>query len=157
MENIERLISEENAREVREILTSLRTTLDGAGPRVTRLLDNLESSTGRLDEALDDVPLLTERVNGLVADVRAALGPDGQRLAGALDSAQSALDSADEALTMLGDERTEIALMTRDLRDTVANLKAFSQQVKERPFSLVRIKSLPDRRPGEGVRKGQAP
>ena len=43
--------------------------------------------------------------------------------------------------------------MLGDLRDTVANLKSFSQQVRERPYSLVRIRDEPERRPGDGARR----
>ena len=42
-----------------------------------------------------------------------------------------------------------------DFAATAANLKSLSQQLKERPYSLVRIKSLPDRRPGDGVEEGR--
>ena len=70
-----------------------------------------------------------------------------------LDSAQGGLDSATDALDVLAGNRAELEWTLRDLRDTIANLKAFSQQVKERPFSLVRVKPEPDRKPGEGVRR----
>ena len=47
--------------------------------------------------------------------------------------------------------RAEIDQTLADLRDTLANLKAFSQTLKERPYSLVRKEHPADRKPGDGV------
>jgi hypothetical protein len=88
-----------------------------------------------------------------VADLQAALGPDGERLARVLESAESSLTRADETFSVLGGNRGEIEATLRDLRDTLANLKAFSQLVKERPYSLVRVKPAPQREPGDGVKE----
>lgn len=153
MENLERLLSESNAEDLGAILAAARRTLDDSGPRITRLIENLEAGSERLDGALEGLPDVTTRLSELLDSVHEALGPDGRRLADVLESAQGTLETAGGTLSLIGDERTELQAMMRDLRDTVANLKAFSQQVKERPFSLVRIKPEPDRRPGDGVKE----
>ena len=51
-------------------------------------------------------------------------------------------------------ECDSLAATLRDLRDTMANLKAFSQEIKERPYGLVRIRNPPQRRPGDPAAKG---
>ncbi len=151
MSRVEALLSDENVKDVRHILAALHETVENSGPRITALLERLESISDSLDEGLEKVPELTARVSALADDIRTAFGPDGSRLAGVLEAAEGGLTSADAALSVVTRNREEIELAIRDLRDTVANLKAFSQQVKERPFSLVRIKGPPDRRPGHGV------
>jgi hypothetical protein len=52
---------------------------------------------------------------------------------------------------MFRDNRDELEGMIRDLRDTAANLEAFSQRLKEQPSSLVFAKPDPERNPGDGV------
>ena len=151
MTRMEGLLSEENVEDVRHLLAALRQTIEDAGPRISALLARLDSAAESLDRGLEDMPEVTARLSGLMEDVRTALGPDGARLAGVLEAAEGGFTSADKALTILTTNRREVELTLRDLRDTVANLKAFSQQVKERPFSMVRIKPPPERRPGEGV------
>jgi phospholipid/cholesterol/gamma-HCH transport system substrate-binding protein len=151
---MEALLSSENADHVQALLTTLRRTMEDAGPRVTTLLDRLDVISRDLETGVADIPELTEQVSALVTDLRGALGPDGTRLSGLMDSGQSTLASADEALDVIVDNRRELETTLADLREIVANLKAFSQQVKERPYSLVRIKPEPDRRPGEGVGEG---
>ena len=147
--NLESLLSERNAEDVRQILSTLRTTIGETAPRVESLLGRLESISKQLEGGIDGLPALTADFSSLVGDLQTALGPDGKRLRRVLETAESGLASADEAMSVLGDNRGEIEATLRDLRDAASNLKAFSQQVKERPFSLVRIKPEPDRKPGK--------
>jgi hypothetical protein len=99
------------------------------------------------------MPELTAEARALLTDLRSALGDDGERVAALLDSAQPTLASADESLEVLGGNRDEIEWTLRDLRDTVANLKVLSQQLKERPSSLIWNRGPEDRRPGDGVER----
>ena len=145
----EALVSEENVEEMERILVATRQTLEDSGPRITTLLDRLDSVAASADRGLERV---VGDVEGLVADVRSALGPDGERLARVLVAAEGSLESADGALSVLGDQRRQLAFAIEDLAETASNLKSFSQTIKERPFSLVRITSEPPRRPGEGTK-----
>jgi phospholipid/cholesterol/gamma-HCH transport system substrate-binding protein len=145
------LLSEDNADRIGEILATLDTTLDEAAPRITSLVTRLDSLAGKLEAGVEDVPELTSDIKHLVRDLRTALGPDGARIVTLLESAQGTLDSADESLSILGDNREELEWTLRDLRDTVANLEELSQGLKENPSSLVWGKGDKDRRPGDGV------
>ncbi|MFQ5718613.1 MAG: MlaD family protein [Acidobacteriota bacterium] len=155
LDNAERMLSAKNADNVEAALASMRELAEGATPRVKHLLDQLDTVAGDLGGDLEALPELTDRARDLVASLTTALGPDGARLTGVLDSAQVSLDAAGDTLSTLSGSREELAWTLRDLRDVVANLREFSQQVKERPFSLVRIKMPPDRRPGQGVPEGR--
>jgi hypothetical protein len=108
---------------------------------------------GQVEDGLEGLPGLRASLDALVADLHAAVGPDGERLARVLEAAETSLNRADETLSVLGGNRGEIEATLRDLRDTLANLKAFSQLVKERPYSLVRVKPEPQREPGDGVKE----
>lgn len=151
LENAEKLLSDENTENVTATLASLRETADEVSPRVVSLLARLEEMSVSLEGDMESFPELTEQATELLDRLQQAVGPDGVRLAAMLDAAENSLNAADETLSALGGSRQEIEWAIRDLRDTLANLRAFSQQVKERPFSLVRIKMEPDRRPGQGV------
>ena len=60
-------------------------------------------------------------------------------------------DFVDEAMDAVAGNRAEIDQTLADLRDTMSNLKAFSQQVNERPYMLIRKTNPADRKPGDGV------
>jgi len=145
------LLSPRNVDNIGEILVSLDGMLDEAAPRITSLLTRLDSLAANLEEGAEDVPELTGELTALVEDLRTALGPDGERLVVLLDSAQKMMSSADQSLGMFRDNRDELEGMIRDLRDTAANLEAFSQRLKEQPSSLVFAKPDPERSPGDGV------
>jgi ABC-type transporter Mla subunit MlaD len=151
--NLERLMSEDNADNVRRILANLRQTSDDVGPRVGPIIERLDAMTHELEEGLEGLPGLRANLDTLVTDLRAAMGPDGERLARILEKAESSLGLTNETLEVLGGNRGELEATLHDLRDTLANLKAFSQLVKEHPYSLVRIKPEPEREPGDGVKE----
>ena len=150
---LRKLLSDDNVEEVGAILGGLRGTLDQASPRLVSLLARMERLTGNVEGATEDVPELIESLTTVMGDVHTALGPDGSRLTALLESAQSSLGSADEALTVIGENRGELEMTLRDLRETMANLKDFSRQIKQRPSSLIRNQPAPDRRPGQDVKE----
>ncbi|MFQ5670924.1 MAG: MlaD family protein [Acidobacteriota bacterium] len=153
MERVELFLSAENTENLNRILTTLRDTVEASSPQVTRLLERLDVASERLAGGLEDLPEMTGQIESLTADLRAAIGPDGERLSSLLDAGESTLRSADGALGWVEANRPQLERILGSLAETVANLQAFSQEVKERPFSLVRIHPRPERRPGQGVRE----
>jgi len=147
------LLSEENAENVSGLLANLRATSDDVGPRISSLLERLDTAAGQLEGGIEGLPEIAAEIETLIESVQTAMGPDGERLARVLDAAEGSLTQAEQTLSIVGGNRAEIETTLRDLRDTVANLKAFSQQIKERPYSLVRIKNPPEREPGDGVKE----
>ena len=154
LHNLSRLLSEENAANLHQMLADLRHTTRDVGPRLTGLLERADGLLGGLEHGTAQLPELTAELEALVADLRTAIGPGGERLSGLLDTAESSLGRAGDTLGVVGSNRDELEAAIRDLSDTLANLKAFSQQVKEHPYRLVRIKHAPDRDPGDGVSAG---
>jgi phospholipid/cholesterol/gamma-HCH transport system substrate-binding protein len=154
LSNLEKMISEENAESTRMQLRALRQTAEDAGPRITTLIERLDATVASLDEGADELPALIAGMSDLADNLQAALGPDGARLAAVLDAAESSLNSAGDAFGDLRGNGDEITATLRDLRDTMANMKAFSQEIKERPYGLVRIRNPAERRPGDDVPKG---
>jgi phospholipid/cholesterol/gamma-HCH transport system substrate-binding protein len=149
--NLNRLLSEENVSRVGTLLSTLNGTVSESGPRISSLLARLDGMSASMEDGTERLPEISDKLSALVEDLHTALGPDGSRLAGVLEAAQGSLSSADETLSVLAGNRGRIEATVRDLQETVSNLKSFSQQLKERPFSMVRKVHEPDRRPGQGV------
>ena len=146
-------LSEENASAVRDLLVTTRGTLKESAPRIAELVRKLDLISDKVDRSLEGMPDLSRRLSRVVDDLDAALGPDGSRLVGVLDSAQSSITSAGHTLSMVNGKRGEVEAIVNDLHEAAANLKALSRTLKERPFSLVRIKPEPDRQPGSGTER----
>jgi phospholipid/cholesterol/gamma-HCH transport system substrate-binding protein len=148
------LLSEENTENLEAILVSTRRTLEEVQPRIGPLLEHLDQVASAAEQSLEGVPALTDQAQGLVTDLRTALGPDGQRLSQLLDGAQSTLGSADQALQIVLENRATIETTLRDLEVTMSNLKAFSARVKQQPSSLLRSAPQEQRAPGDPARPG---
>lgn len=149
VEGIQRMLSEENTDNVSSMLASLRRTTEETGPEISRLIESMNELTSRVDDGMEELPELLAGYSGLAKDLRAALGPDGVRLASVLEAAESTLTTAEATLEDLRGNRPDLDTTLRDLREVVANLKGFSQTIEERPYSLVRVRHEPDRRPGD--------
>jgi len=144
LKRFEMLLSDENLASISESLTAMRDTMQEAGPRLTSLMTRLDDLAIELEAGIAGLPDLTADLQGLVEDLRTALGPDGERLASLLDSAGASVSSMEM-------NKGELEAMVRDLRLATANLKAFTESIKERPSALIRKSRAPDRKPGEGV------
>ena len=144
LERFEMLLSDENLASISDSLAAMRSTMQESGPRLSSLLTRLDELAIELQTGVEGLPDLTGEIQGLVTDLRTALGPEGERLATVLDSANSGMS----AMQM---NRGELEAMVRDLRLATANLRAFSEAIKERPSLLVRKSRAAERKPGEGV------
>ena len=144
LQRFELLLSDDNIAAISDSLTAMQVTMEEAGPQLNTLLARLDGLVTQLETGIAGVPPLTEDLQGLVADLRTALGPDGERLS-------SLLDSAGDSVSSMEMNQGELEAMVRDLRLATANLKAFTEAIKERPSALVRGSKGPDRKPGEGV------
>lgn len=153
----EQVLADENVEELSSTLRALRLTLEEIGPELPGLMRRLDSIASDLEEGMAHVPQLAAQANGVAGDLRQALGPDGERLANTLDSAQATLaaateafESADLVLESVHQEGDELQAAIRDLRRTAANLEDLSQTLKQRPDRLLRPRRKADRRPGDG-------
>jgi hypothetical protein len=104
-----------------------------------------------MEGSLEGVPALTAEASSLITDLHAALGPGGERLTQLLDGASTTLESADDAVQIVLGNRESIEASLRALEATMANLKAFSDRVKQQPSSVLRSTPQRDRRPGDPI------
>jgi ABC-type transporter Mla subunit MlaD len=145
------LLSEENVGALSGSLGTLRTTLEEVGPHLSDLVSRLDSLASQLEDGVSGIPDLASEITDLAQELRLAIGPEGERLAGFLDTAESTLGSAGGALSTVTGNSAELDAMLRDLREAAANLRSLSQTLKERPSLLMRFPRPPDRKPGEEV------
>lgn len=145
----EAVLAEENVEEVRLTLVTLRGAVERLEPRLARLGERLEAFADDAELTLESVPEMAAEAQALAADLRSAVGPEGERLASVLNAAEGALGSADAALGTVAEEKGDIAATVADLRRAAANLEALSSTLKQRPDRLLRPSRKTDRRPGD--------
>ena len=118
-------------------------------PKIDTIASNLQSTSEklphlmeRIDEATSRMNRLLENLNGTLTENRPQVKKDLEALELTLAEARKLM--ADVSVT-LESSRAEIETMLENFRRSSENLQEFTNTIKQRPFSLIRIKAKPDR------------
>ena len=103
-------------------------------------IDNLNVTMGKANN-------LTDHLDGVVVENRKEIHDSLLRLQTSLADAQRMINDLDDTL---GANRGNLDETLENIRATSENLKEFTDTLKQRPYSLIRIKSEKDRVPPGG-------
>jgi phospholipid/cholesterol/gamma-HCH transport system substrate-binding protein len=163
--NLNQITSPENRRQIELILSGIRTLIDRESPKIARitnqfseltkhansvvasarpLVANANRAVGNLDTTIGNINSTVSNINSVVEGVREPLTKDLAELAQTFRQAQSLLASIQK---LVGANDEEIAETIRNLRVSSENLQQLTEQLKQRPWSLIRITQPPDRKP----------
>jgi len=160
-DNINQLIKEMNevvGQENRQHFNSLLANADGmlkdGRPHVDKTLSNLETASGKLTPTIDNLNVTVGKTNKLAEHLDAVVVENRQELHSTLLRLASSLADAQRLITNLDDtldgNRGNLDETLENLRVTSQNLKELSDTLKQRPYSLIRIKTEKDRLPPAG-------
>ncbi len=118
-------------------------------PRIDGITTNIQSATEklpplvqRIDEATTRVNTLLEHLDGTITENRPQLKKDLEAIDLTLAEVRELMAGVSETLES---NRGELDAMLESLRRSAENLQEFTNTIKQRPFSLVRVKAKPDR------------
>lgn len=134
--NLNTVTGKANQQKIQATLDNVNTMLATERPKIDRLTDQLNALSQHADETI-------QNVNGTVSDVRQPIRED-------LDQLQSTLLQTKQ---LLGDMQVMVRANDYKIDDTIENLRVatdnlgqLTDSVKQRPWSLVRIKQPEDRK-----------
>jgi phospholipid/cholesterol/gamma-HCH transport system substrate-binding protein len=134
--NLNSLTGPPNQRKVRELLDNVDAMLATDRPKIDRLIDQLNTVSQHADETI-------QNVNGTVSEVREPARKDLAELQ----------DTLLEARRLLADMQVLVKANDFKIDDTIENLKTatenlddLTESVKQRPWSLIRIRQPEDRK-----------
>ena len=133
--NMETMTGSPNQKKVQSILNNVDGLIANERPKIDRLTDQLAAVTQHADDTL-------QNVNGTVTDLRDPMRKDLVELQTTLEQARGLLQSM-QVLVRANDDK--IGDTVENLREASDNLNQFTSSLKQRPWSLVRIKQ-PDNR-----------
>ncbi len=158
--NVNAVVSPENRQHFEAVLSNADAMLAESRPRVTRALANIEAASAKLSPTMDTanaaigrVNTLAENINAVVLENRKELHEVLVRLRDSLAEARQLIGQMDDVLVS---NRANIDESLDNIRSTSQNLKQFSNTIKQRPFSLIRIKTEKDPVPPFGNAKGKS-
>jgi phospholipid/cholesterol/gamma-HCH transport system substrate-binding protein len=134
--NLNTVTGQPNQRKVRELLDNVNGMLATERPKIDRLTDQLNTLSQHADETI-------QNVNGTVSDVRDPVRKDLAELQQTLLQTRQLLSDM-QLLVRTNDDK--IGDTIENLRTATENLDDLTESVKERPWSLIRIKQPEDRK-----------
>ena len=134
--NLNSVTGPPNQRKVRDVLDNVDAMLATERPKIDRLTDQLNTLSQHADETI-------ENVNGTVSEVREPVRKDLAELQETLLEAKRLLADM-QVLVKANDYKIDDTI--ENLRTATENLDDLTNSVKQRPWSLIRIKQPEDRK-----------
>jgi phospholipid/cholesterol/gamma-HCH transport system substrate-binding protein len=134
--NLNTVTGQPNQRKIRELLDNVNGMLATERPKLDRLTDQLNVLSQHADEAI-------ENVNGTVSEVREPVRKDLAELQETLLEAKHLMADM-QVLVRTNDDK--IGDTIENLRTATENLDDLTESVRQRPWSLIRIKEPEDRK-----------
>jgi phospholipid/cholesterol/gamma-HCH transport system substrate-binding protein len=133
--NLDTMTGPRNQKKVQAILDNIDRVVADARPKIARLTDQLIRVTDHADETI-------QNVNGTVTVLRDPMRKDLAELQSTLEEARGLLQSM-QVIVRANDYKIDDTV--ENLREATDNLNQFTNSLKQRPWSLVRVKQPDDR------------
>jgi phospholipid/cholesterol/gamma-HCH transport system substrate-binding protein len=154
IKNLNDVVTPENRQHFNSILTNADGMLMTSRPHVERTLANLDVISGKLPPTVDNVNVTLGKTNKLADHLDAVVVENRQQIHDTLLRLESSLADAQRLIVNLDDtldgNRGNLDETLENIRVTSENLKELSDTLKQRPYSLIRIKTEKDRLPPTG-------
>jgi phospholipid/cholesterol/gamma-HCH transport system substrate-binding protein len=134
--NLNTVTGQPNQQKIRALLDNVNGMLATERPKIDRLTDELNALSQHADDTI-------ENVNGTVSDVREPVRKDLAELQNTLLQAKQLL--ADMQVVVRAND-SKIDDTIDNLRTATENLDQLTESVKQRPWSLIRVKQPEDRK-----------
>jgi len=148
--NLNQISGAQNQERIQHILANLNTVLDRESPKIAQITDQIselakhaDSVVGSMEPVVKHVDQAVVNVDNTVSAIREPLTKDLTELEGTLKAAHTVLASVQN---LVGSNEADIEETVRNLRSASENVRALTESVKQRPWSLVRTKQPADRR-----------
>jgi phospholipid/cholesterol/gamma-HCH transport system substrate-binding protein len=134
--NLNTVTGPRTQRKVQSALDQVNTLLATEGPKIDRISDQVIALSQHADDTV-------QNVNGTVTDVREPVRKDLAELQNTLQQAKQLL--ADIQVVVRAND-SKVAVTVENLRIATDNLDQLTDSLKQRPWSLIRIKQPEDRK-----------
>jgi ABC-type transporter Mla subunit MlaD len=141
--NLNAITGEPNQKRINAMLAQMSRMVSTDGPKIDGMLDQVSQVTAKLGPVVDHADGAIQNVNGTVSEIRDPLRKDLADLQTTLQEAKGLLANM-QVLVRANDSKVDETL--ENLRITTQNLSDLSNSVKQRPWSLIRIKQPEERK-----------
>jgi len=152
--NFNAVVGPENREHINTSLANIDTILADTRPRLSRTLTHIDSASAKLGPVIDNANQTIGRVDTLATNLNGVVEDNRKEIQEVLVDLRRSLLDARQLLVDLNDtlavNRAYLDESLENIRVSTQNLKQFTDTIKQRPFSLIRIKTEKDREPPLG-------
>ena len=141
--NLNTLTGKPNQERINNLLGQASRLVTDERPKIDQLMDQVSRVAAKLGPTVDHADTAIQNVNTTITDVRDPLRKDLTDLQVALQEAKGLLANMQVVLRA---NDSNIAETLENLRMTSENLNQLTNSVKQRPWSLIRVKQPEDRK-----------
>jgi phospholipid/cholesterol/gamma-HCH transport system substrate-binding protein len=148
--NLNDVTGQHNRRQIAELLQQANSLVAQQSPKIDRITDQVELVTQDVDAAVKKIGPLVDHTDATVMNVNGTIDqlrdPMRQDLAELQSTMQQAKTLVASIQTMVRSNDDNIHATIENLRVATENLGQLTDQVKQQPWSLVRIRQPKDRK-----------
>ena len=156
--NLQELTGEENQRNVESLLRNANSMVETQAPKIDQITDQIGELLTKVDATVDDLRKVAETADKTVANIDRTVEETREPIKRDLAELEQTLV---EARAMIEDLRLLVAVNSGDINETIQNFRAtsenlerFSDEIRQRPWSLLRTKPKADRQVPVGAPSG---
>ena len=143
MDNLNTMTGKPNQERINVMLEQTSRLVTETRPKIDGMLDQVSRVTAKLGPVIDHADGTIQNISGTVSDIRNPLRNDLAELQTTLQQANSLLVNM-QVMVRANDYRIDETL--ENMRITTQNLSDLTNSVKQRPWSMIRIKQPEDRK-----------
>lgn len=151
--NLNKVTDEENRKHLHSVLHESDQMLAKTRPRVESITKNADESTAKVKQLLDDIQGTRKRADDLLANLNNLVQQDTGDLRQSIVHLRDTMARAEKLVTemqnLLRANRDNLDEVLENFRTSSENFREFTDQIKQRPYSLIRVKNPPKRQPGD--------
>jgi len=152
--NANAVVGPENRAHFDAALANVDGMLAETRPRFKTTLASIDTASAKIGPTVDSAHVTIENANKLVNNLNGLIEEDRQALHDALVRLNVTLEDARQLMGHLDDtltvNRPNIDEMLENFRVSSQNVKQFTDTIKQRPFSLIRVKAQKEHVPPNG-------
>ncbi len=149
--------AEPNRQHLASVLKETDEMLGRTGPKIDHIAANLEDTSASLKPLMADLRTTNAKLETLLNNANGMVGENREKIRASLAELEKTLVSTramvDQLQNTLTYNNENLDAMFANFREVSENLREFSDTLRQRPYSLVRVKPLPDRQPPGGSSK----
>lgn len=152
--NLNAIVSAENRKRIDSALANVDAMLAETRPRLRSTMANMDEASAKLGPAIEKADAAMAKADTLVTNLNSVVEENRAEIHETLIALRQSLKDAQRLMTDLDDtlvnNRANLDEAIENIRASSQNLKQFTDTIKRRPFSLIRIKAEKERVPPTG-------